>query len=49
MANKEPKILVLSSVSPSVGPAVMGAHIYEALKQKGLDVDFMTKYPEPAS
>ena len=47
MANKEPNILVLSSASPSVGPAVMGAQIYEALKQMGLDVDFMTKYPEP--
>lgn len=42
-----PRILVLSSVSPKVGPAIIGEQIYLALKQKGLDVDFMTKYPEP--
>lgn len=42
-----PKILVLSSVSPSIGPAIIGEQIYKALKHKGLDVDFMTKYPEP--
>lgn len=42
-----PKILVLSSCSPSLGPAIIGEQIYLALKQKGLDVDFMTKYPEP--
>ena len=47
MKNNEPKILVLSSVSPKIGPAIIGEQIYMALKQKGLDVDFMTKYPEP--
>lgn len=47
MPNNKPKILVLSSVSPKVGPAIIGEQIYQALKQKGLDVDFMTKYPEP--
>lgn len=45
--NSNPHILVLSSVSPSIGPAIIGEQIYEALKRKGLDVDFMTKYPEP--
>ena len=40
------KILVLSSVSPSVGPAIIGGQIYDALKQKGLDVDFMTKFSD---
>lgn len=47
MPISNPRILVLSSVSPSIGPAVIGEQIYEALKRKGLDVDFMTKYPEP--
>lgn len=47
MEKSNPKILVLSSVSPSIGPAIIGAQIFEALKQKGLEVDFMTKYPEP--
>lgn len=47
MGSVNPRILVLSSVSPSVGPAIVGEQIYEALKKKGLDVDFMTKYPEP--
>ena len=47
MGNSNPSILVLSSVSPTIGPAIIGEQIYEALKRKGLDVDFMTKYPEP--
>lgn len=47
MPTSNPRILVLSSVSPTVGPAIIGEQIYEALKQKGLEVDFMTKYPEP--
>lgn len=47
MANYNPRILVLSSVSPSKGPGIIGVQIYEALQKKGLEVDFMTKYPEP--
>ncbi|MBO5630219.1 MAG: hypothetical protein J5965_14225, partial [Aeriscardovia sp.] len=47
MRNSKPRVLVLSSVSPTIGPAIIGEQIYEALKQKGLEVDFMTKYPEP--
>lgn len=47
MAVSKPRVLVLSSVSPSVGPAVIGLQYYEALKQKGIEVDFLTKYPEP--
>lgn len=42
-----PKILVLSSVSPTIGPAIIGEQYYESLRRKGLEVDFMTKYPEP--
>lgn len=48
MPTSNPRVLVLSSVSPTVGPAIIGEQIYEALKQKGLEVDFMTKYPEPS-
>lgn len=40
------RILVLSSCSPASGPAIIGAQIYDALKRKGVEVDFMTKYPE---
>ena len=47
MEDIKPQILVISSVSPSIGPAIIGEQIYEALRQMGLDVDFMTKYPEP--
>lgn len=47
MQDINPRILVISSISPSVGPAKTGVQIYEALRQKGLAVDFMTKYPEP--
>ncbi len=47
MPISKPNILVISSVSPSIGPAVIGFQYYKALKQKGLDVDFLTKYPEP--
>ena len=45
MDNKLPKVLVISSVDPSIGPAVVGLEHYYALKKGGLDVDFLTKYP----
>ena len=47
MPKTDPRILVISSVSPSKGPAIIGAQIYEALRQKGLEVDFLTRFPEP--
>lgn len=47
MTNHNPRILVLSSVSPSQGPGIIGRQIYDALQLKGMEVDFMTKYPEP--
>lgn len=47
MPTSKPSVLVISSASPSIGPAVIGLQYYKALKQKGLDVDFLTKYPEP--
>lgn len=45
MESKSPKVLVLSSIDPSIGPAVVGFEHYNALKKAGLDVDFLTKYP----
>lgn len=47
MPISKPSVLVISSASPSRGPAVIGLQYYKALKQKGLEVDFLTKYPEP--
>lgn len=47
MPISKPSVLVISSVSPSIGPAVIGLQYYEALKRKGIDVDFLTKYPDP--
>lgn len=47
MENYNPRVLVISSISPSIGPAIIGAQYYEALLRKGLEVDFMTKYPDP--
>lgn len=47
MNRDNPRVLVISSCSPRKGPAIIGEQIYEALRQIGLDVDFMTKYPEP--
>ena len=47
MLRNKPRVLVLSSCSPAIGPAIIGKQYYEALCRKGLEVDFMTKYPEP--
>lgn len=46
MESKQPKILVLSSCSPRQGPAILAEQFYDALRQKGLEVDLMLKYPE---
>lgn len=45
MESKSPKVLIISSVDPSIGPAVVGLEHYYAFKNAGLDVDFLTKYP----
>lgn len=45
MGNNLPRVLVISSVDPSIGPAIVGLEHYNALKSEGLDVDFLTKYP----
>lgn len=43
--NDLPRVLVISSVDPFVGPGIVGLNHYNSLKAGGLEVDFMTKYP----
>lgn len=45
MGNRLPRILFISSVDPYVGPGIVGLEHYNAFKEGGLEVDFMTKYP----
>ena len=45
MENKLPRVLVISSADPFVGPGIVGLNHYNSLKSGGLEVDFMTKYP----
>lgn len=45
MENKLPRVLVISSVDPYVGPGIVGLEHYNSLKEGGLEVDFLTKYP----
>lgn len=44
MSKENPKILVLSSVDPHRGPAVVAEDQYKRFKKAGYDVDFMTLY-----
>lgn len=44
MSKEKPQILVLSSVDPHRGPAVIAEDQYKRLKKAGYDVDFMTLY-----
>ncbi|MBE6333916.1 MAG: glycosyltransferase [Bacteroidales bacterium] len=44
MESKKYKVLVISSVDPSVGPAVVAEDFYNRLKKNKFDVDFMTTY-----
>lgn len=45
MVNNLPKVLVISSVDPYIGPGIVGLEHYNSLKEGGLEVDFLTKYP----
>lgn len=45
MENKLPRVLVISSADPYIGPGIVGLNHYNSLKSSGLEVDFMTKYP----
>lgn len=40
-----PKILIINSVDPTVGPAEVALNFYKGFLHKGFDVDFLTKYP----
>ena len=44
-ASKYPKVLVISSVDPFYGPAIVGLNHYNAIRRGGCEVDFLTKYP----
>ncbi len=39
---ENPKILYISSADPTVGPGVIAMDHYNALKQNGAEVDFLT-------
>lgn len=45
MSKDNPRILVLSSVDPHIGPAVIAEEEYKMLKRAGYEVDFMTLLP----
>lgn len=45
MSKDNPRILVLSSVDPHIGPAVIAEDEYKMLKRTGYEVDFMTLLP----
>ena len=45
MKNKLPKVLIISSLNPYIGPGIVGLQNYNALKQGGFEVDLLTKYP----
>ena len=45
MSKENPKILVLSSVDPHRGPAVVAEDQYKRFKKAGYDVDFMEYDP----
>ena len=40
----KPRILVISSVDPTVGGGVVALNFYNALKNAGIETDFLTKY-----
>ena len=42
-----PRVLIISSLSLSTGPAFIAGQYYEALRRSGLNVDLLLKYSEP--
>lgn len=42
MLKSKPKILIISSADPTVGPGVLSANYYDAYKHQGYDVDLLT-------
>lgn len=46
MLIKPKRVLIISSVSPNLdGPGKLSLNVYNALKNQGVDVDLLTKYP----
>ena len=45
MVKSKPRILVLTSVDPHVGPAVVAYNFYKAFLHGGYEVDFLCPYP----
>ena len=46
MQDKFPRTLIISSCALTLGPAVIAGQYYRALKNKGVEVDLLLKYPE---
>lgn len=44
----KPKILIISSTDPTIGPGVLSTDFYAAYKQQGYDVDLLTLYSCPS-
>lgn len=42
MSDSKPRILIISSANPSVGPGILSASWYDAYKNQGYDVDLLT-------
>lgn len=46
MAKNSPRVLIISSGALTSGPGIIAGQYYRALKDKGLEVDLLLKYPE---
>lgn len=44
MENSKPRILIISSANPTVGPGVVAQNSYQIFKKNGFEVDLLTKY-----
>ncbi len=47
MQTNKPRVLIISSCPLSMGPAAIAGQYYEALKNRGVEVDLLLKTPEP--
>lgn len=47
MQLNKPRVLIISSCPLSMGPAAIAGQYYEALKNRGVEVDMLLKTPEP--
>lgn len=44
MESKKPRILIISSANPTIGPGIGALKVYRILKTFGFEVDLLTKY-----